>query len=226
MSDIDLFDIFKDDAGMTVAITTSTPLRGTGSLAITRTAGLRANMMPKVGGKFTSGRANFLVGFGTSPISNDLIGIAFQTSQRDLTGGAGTGYVVDLRVVGAGLCRLHLARYTAGMPTKVDLAQSANFAYDVLKPQALPAQVTWQLDIANLGGINIVVKRGPVADYSLMTNAQIFTSAILSTTDINTTLTTTVLQTSQGEGPVAQVNTTGAMMMDALTVVPLFVGGA
>lgn len=229
MSDIDLFDIYKDNASVLVAITTTNPLNGTGSLEISRTAGLRANMMPKVGGKFTSGRARFLLGFGANPIAADLIGFAFNASQRDLTGAAGTAYVVELRVVSGAseTSRFHLARYTAGMPTKTDLAEGSTFAHvGFVKPSSIPVEIVWQLDIATLGGIRIVVKHGNVANYNGQTQAQIFVSTVLTTTDIDTVLTTTVLQGLQGEGPVAQVATSGKMCMDSLSVVPYFIGAS
>lgn len=219
MSDLQAFTIYRANASMLVALDPTVPLLGTASLRINRngTTGQFANLVRLTSPRaFTSGRARWLIGARTLQ-TNDRIGFVCQQSQEDLTGGAGAAYALNLLMAssGAGTWTPSLARMTAGLGTFTTLATGTNFTMAAAGKKAL--ELTWILDQANLGGIQLQVKLGNNTDYSDLA----LDSAL------NIIVTSSVLTTSAGEGPHYNGLTTsgGDYLYDHFDVIPLIVGG-
>lgn len=216
MSDLDDFTFYKSDPAILVALETSTPLVGTGSLRMYRNlaASGRANGVRATGNRaFTSGRARWLCrvnGF----LLGDCIGFAFNQSYVDVTS-TGTGYNCYWSISNnASLHTLRLDRMTSGLVTGVNLAASPAFAWAIDTTMAL--EVSWVVDLVNLGGIRFNVKRGAAPDFSDLVDVANLTN-VLVTTNLHTT--------SMGEGPAWSGGPTNqySALFDSVSCVPLVV---
>ena len=213
MSDLSAFTIYKHDAGMTAAIDLVTPLLGSGSLLLgpNGTAGRRINMVrTTTPNSFTSGRARFLL--GTTVVGSlDAFGFVFQLSQADLTGASGQAYAYYVEQAACSSWQPKLAKITAGLATRTVLASGTTYTATT----ARAVEVQWLLDIPNLGGMQLTVKLGTALDYSDL----VLDSAL------NILVSTSVLTTSVGEGPMlAASGSAGSYRYDHFEVVPLIVG--
>lgn len=223
------WNIYKDNAAMSAIIHTGgNRLHGNGSLELAYvSAGININMVRKNTPKrFPSGRARFLMGhdvFGTQ-ITSDAPGFLFNLSGENLTGGTGTGYYFSLtKTGGTNQFTPTFRRMTAGMGTSTALTTGTAFTL-AEAPQSVPVEVTWRLDIENLGGIVLSCRRGDVADY---TGVSLNWATLLTVTAIAGYLDTTALASSQGEGPAyrAAGGDFDSYYFDQMTVIPLLVGG-
>ena len=217
--------IYRNNAGMSAVIYTgANRLDGTGSLELRyATGGTQVNLVrTKDPRRFSSGRARFLFGRSDSNNTGDNPGFAFMLSQENITGGAGTAYLVTMTRPGASL-NPRLYRCSAGITTKSLLATGASLTL-VAAPIAYPLEISWRLDVENLGGMSIVVRRGAAANYS---GVALNWDTLLTTTEINYLDSSGFLTSTQGEGPALEVGgtNTGGNYWDQLSVVPLLVGG-
>ena len=228
MSDLQAFTIFKANSGMTVAIDpiASDVISGSGSLRINRggTTGQRANLARASSPTgFTSGRARFRIktlGVGSL---NDVWGLTFQMSQADMTTvGTQTAYFMGIQYQANGsFGNLVINRLSTGLANPTQLALGAQFA--LVADQRMTLEATWILDLQNLGGIRLFLKRGVLADYS---DLVVEPKNGGGTMDLVST--TTVLQTSVAEGPAVQFafdTSPGDYLMKIDSVIPLIVGG-
>ena len=219
MSDLTNFNIYKENAGMFAGIDVLNPLAGNGSLLMHRNgqAFTKINLARSIAPRaFTSGVARFYVGGKVQLIQSDQVGFAFQQSQEDLTGGVGSAYLACL-VLGTNGSNssLQLFRCSAGLGTQTNLGTGTTFNAVLNTPIAV--EITWILDIAQLGGIKLTLKHGTALD---------FTGLV---TDVNIVSTTTVLQTSVAEGPYMKHNlssSNGQYLFETAStdVYPLLIG--
>lgn len=219
MSDLEDFTFYKDLPGLFVGLETTAPIVGTGSLKMHRNGqpGGYVSSVRNTGNRaFTTGRVRFLCqasGF----VANTSLGFCFQMSQPDLTGGAGTGYWFRWFVGSSNPTHtLRIDRLAEGLTQNiVNLCQSAAFTLAPNTPMAL--ECSWILDLVELGGIQFTVKRGTLLDYSDLAPVSDMTGVISSTS---------VLQTSVGEGPAWQGGalTEYNFLWDDIHCVPLLVG--
>jgi len=219
MSDLDDFTFHKSLAGLFVGLETAAPLRGTGSLKMHRNgqpAGYVSSVRNTGNKAFTTGRVRFLCqasGFA----SNTSIGFCFQMSQANLTGAAGTGYWFRWFIGASSTTHtLRIDRLTSGLVQSfVNICLSPAFTLAVNTPMAL--ECSWILDLVALGGIQFNVQRGSALDYSDLAPVSGMTGVVSSTS---------VLQTSVGEGPAwqADVTTQHNFLWDDIHCVPLLVG--
>ena len=218
MSDLSAFTIYKANAGMLAVLDITNPILGSGSLKINRngTTGRFVNMVRATApNSFTSGRARFLLD-STADSAADAIGFVFQQSQTDLTGGVGAAYGLYVQMTNSvtDTWTPLLYKFTAGLGTGTTLATGTSY---VAAPGTETAyEVEWILDVANLGGLQVKVKRGTASAY---TN-------LVADAALNIIITSSVLTVSVGEGPfyVGDPNSTGFYLYDHFEVVPLIVG--
>jgi hypothetical protein len=215
------WEVYKADSSQTFVVETSSPIFGSGSFKFNRggTAGQYENIRrlntPR---GFTSGRLRWQFKVTTQLLNNTYAGVAFQQSQANLTGASGTGYFACMQISNsASSHRLQVRRISAGLPTTSMLFESTS-AFTLNLNTTIALEIQWVLDIATLGGIRFNMKRGTLTDYSdLADEAGI----------INQVSTTTVYQTSVGEGPASILGTTTQVdhLYDRIHCVPLAVGG-
>lgn len=223
------WNIYKNNAAMSALIHTGSSLiHGNGSLELGYvSAGANINMIRKNTPKrFTSGRARFLLGHTVpgSQLTGNRPGFLFNTSQEDLTGGAGTGYYFALlKTGGTNQFTPDFRRISAGMGTSTALTTGSAFTLAVA-PQSVPVEVTWRLDVENLGGMVLSCRRGVVADYR---GVSLSWETLLTVAVITGYLDTGYLVSSQGEGPAFRDASTSQdrYYFDQMSVVPLLVGG-
>lgn len=218
------FTIYKSDAGLTAGLYTTAPIAGAASLRMnqgTNPVTKRINMVRNVAPEgFTSGRVRYRFGVLTAEASVDIfMGVCFQQSQENLTGGAGTAYGVMLNPTGGtNEYALVVIRLSAGLTNSPTiLGTSSAF---ILTPGAANAQafeISWELQTAPPVEMRFLVKRGTATDFSDLITMLDFVSS------------TTVLQTTVGEGPALVLRTTfsspGDYLWDTMSAVPLTLGG-
>jgi len=214
------WEVYKANASQTFVVETSSPIHGSGSFKFNRggTAGQYENIRrlntPR---GFTSGRLRWLFKMPGTLLLNTYAGVAFQQGQADLTA-TGTAYYACIQISNSSSShRLQIRQMTAGLPTTTQLFQSTS-AFTATTGTVLSLEVQWVLDIASLGGIRFNMKRGTATDYSDLVDEPGI---------INQVSTTTVLQTSVGEGPASVLGTTTQVdhLYDRIHCVPLAVGG-
>lgn len=223
------YDIYRDNAAMSCVIHTgSGKIYGTGSLEMKYvSAGTNINVVRKNTPKgFTSGRARFLLGhtIAGSQLSGARPAFLFNLSQDDMTGSSGTGYSFGIvKSGGTNQFTCDFRRMSAGMPTSTLLTSASTFTLGV-SPLSVPLEVTWRLDVENLGGMELSARRGAVANYD---GTAIDWDSVLTTALITGYIDTSYLSVSQGEGP--SLRETGAVLdayyWDQMSVVPLLTGG-
>lgn len=224
MSDLTAFTTYMSVAGMFAGIDPLTPIDGSGSLSLHRngTAGRYCNMVrAQAPSAFTSGRIRFRCALKTLDTAAAQFGVLFQQSQADMTGASGSAYgVISLSQAGAGGVNTNwtIRKYTAGLPTGSNLAIGNLVVFNAGVANVQSIEVTWILDLANLGGLRITVKRGVLRDFS----------DLVLEPNLDIIVTSSVLTTSVGEGPcLALGGTTDNRnpLLDTLSCVPLLVGG-
>ena len=218
---------YSSDAGLVSVIHTgSNKLYGSGSLECDYHSALAyLNMVRKNSPKaFTSGRARFLWS-RVAGSSGDYFGLTFAQSQANLTGGSGTAYFCGYVFTGSSL-QFRLRRHSAGLATATTLVSSAASGSKPLAPESQPVEIRWRLDEANLGGMQVTLTTGAIADYRGVTTLD--WESLLTTEQLNYLDNSGYLTSSVGEG-VGYINASGVTTtlyyMDELEVVPLLVGG-
>lgn len=119
--------------------------------------------------------------------------------------------------VGPANFELQIRKLSAGLTSSTQLATAGSTFSLAIAPAFVVIEVQWIVDITNLGGVNIVVKRGTLADWSDLAE-----EANLDIVD-----TSSPLQTSVGEGPglaLSATSSNGKYLMDTMDVTPLLVG--
>src|SRR5262245_55543853 len=118
------WEIYKANAGMIVAVETSTPIAGSGSFKINHggtggSGGIYANLRRATTPRgFTSGRARLCIKHTTQYITTTFAGFVFQQSQADLTA-SGTAYFAGVQWSNNDtLHRLNVWRLTAGLTAR------------------------------------------------------------------------------------------------------------
>lgn len=220
MSDLTAFTFFKDDAGMFAGINPLTPIAGTGSLHLHRNGtlgrwinGIRATV--PLG--FTSGIMRWRMAF--TAIEGDITthGMAFQQSQANLAAQTGSAYAIVYRTAGTSTGNWAIAKLTLGLLAPTILVNGPTVPFNAGVANAITIEATWILDIANLGGMRVTVKRGILPDFS----------DLVLEPGLDIVITSNVLQTSAGEGPIyAAGGSSGRQtLFDSMSVIPVLVGG-
>lgn len=218
---------YSSNPGLVSVIHTgSNKLYGSGSLECDYHSALAyLNMVRKNSPRnFTSGRARFLWS-RVAGSSGDYFGLTFAQSQENLTAGSGAAYLCGYVFTGANL-EFRLRRYSAGLATGTTLATAGTLGTKPLAPESQPVEVRWRLDEANLGGMQVTMTTGAIADYRGV--GTLNWESLLTDVRINYLDNSGFLTSSVGEG-VGYVNASGVTTtlyyVDELVVVPLLVGG-
>ena len=210
------FNIFKQDASMIVAISTVSPILGNGSLRLaTFDTGQRANGIRNVAPRqFTSGRARWLFIKRVNPgAGGDRIGFLFNTSQEDFSVASGpTAYFCCLTCTGATDAQFQMFRVNSGLPSLTNLGPTNTFSLAV--NAVISLEVRWEISIAEFGGIQFKMRRGTTTDFADLADETPGGTFIV---------TTSLLQTTVGEGPVivAAGSSPGDYRIDQMQAVPL-----